>query len=239
MADPRRVEFGDFLRSRRERLTPKAVGIASGRRRRTAGLRREEVAELAGIGVDWYVRLEQGRTVSPSMTTIDALARALRLSRAEHAHLRALARDADRRAFTIETVPEQIRRLIDGLNQPAYVTGRRWDLLVWNAAAEEVFGFGRLAEADRNVLLCMFVNPATRALFGEGWAEEAKRMVAQFRATHDVWAGDPAFIALLDRLRQGSPEFSRWWGAHEVRSTASGRKVLHHPKKGALHFEYA
>src|SRR5262249_14442662 len=117
--------------------------------------------------------------------------------------------------------------------------GRRWDLLVWNAAAEEVFGFGRLAEADRNVLLCMFASSATRSLFGEGWAEEAKRMVAQFRATHDVWAGDPAFIALLERLRQGSPEFSRWGGAHEVRSTASGRKVLHHPKKGALHFEYA
>src|SRR5579871_2273358 len=125
MADPRRVEFGDFLRSRRERLNPKSVGITSGRRRRTSGLRREEVAELAGIGVDWYIRLEQGRTVNPSITTVDALARALRLSKAEHAHLRALARDADRRAFVIETVPDQIRRLIDSLNQPAYVTGRR------------------------------------------------------------------------------------------------------------------
>ena len=91
MADPRRSEFGDFLRSRREKLTPKAVGLPPGRRRRTAGLRREEVAELAGIGVDWYIRLEQGRTVSPSVTTIDALARALRLSKAEHAHLRALS----------------------------------------------------------------------------------------------------------------------------------------------------
>src|ERR1700744_1940259 len=109
MADPRRVEFGDFLRSRRERLSPKSVGLASGRRRRTAGLRREEVAELAGIGVDWYIRLEQGRTVSPSVTTVDALARALRLSKAEHAHLRALARDPDRRVFSIETVPDAIR----------------------------------------------------------------------------------------------------------------------------------
>ena len=239
MADARRVEFGDFLRSRRERVSPKSVGIASGRRRRTAGLRREEVAELAGIGVDWYIRLEQGRTVSPSVTTIDALARALRLSKAEHAHLRALARDADRRAFAVEVVPDQIRRLLDGLNQPAYVTGRRWDLLAWNKIAEEVFAFSRLAEADRNVLLCMFNNPATRKLFGAGWTDEARRMVAQFRATHDVWAGDPAFIALLERLRQGSPEFSRWWGAHDVRSTSSGRKLLHHPKEGALHFEYA
>ncbi len=239
MADPRRLEFGDFLRSRRERLSPKALGLATGRRRRTAGLRREEVAELAGIGVDWYIRLEQGRTVSPSVTTIDALARALKLSKAEHAHLRALARDPDRRAFSIETVPDAIRRLLDGLNQPAYVTGRRWDLLAWNVAAEDIFGFSRLADGDRNILLGMFTEPKMRTLFGAGWADEARRMVAQFRATHDIWAGDPAFLALLERLRRGSPEFSRWWGAHDVRGTASGRKVLHHATKGRLQFEYA
>src|SRR5882757_2647663 len=108
MADPRRSEFGDFLRSRREKLSPKAVGLPGGRRRRTAGLRREEVAELAGIGVDWYIRLEQGRTVSPSVTTIDALARALRLGKAEHAHLRALTRHGDRRPFVRETVPPTV-----------------------------------------------------------------------------------------------------------------------------------
>src|SRR5580693_5839870 len=141
MADRSRNELGDFLRSRRERLTPRSAGLAAGRRRRTPGLRREEVAELAGIGVDWYIRLEQGRTVSPSVTTIDALARALRLGKAEHAHLRALASDADRRAFSREIVPDAIRRLVDNLNQPAYVTGRRWDVLAWNAAAEEIFAF--------------------------------------------------------------------------------------------------
>jgi hypothetical protein len=105
--------------------------------------------------------------------------------------------------------------------------------------AEEIFAFSRLVEADRNVLLCMLTNPQKRKLFGAGWADEARRMVAQFRATHDVWAGDPAFIALLEALRQGSPEFSRRWGAHDVRGTSSGRKLLHHPKQGALHFEYA
>jgi transcriptional regulator with XRE-family HTH domain len=239
MADARRVEFGDFLRSRRAKLTPKSVGLPIGRRRRTAGLRREEVAELAGIGVDWYIRLEQGRTVNPSVTTVDSLARALRLSKAEHAHLRTLARNADAHAFVIETVPETIRRMLDGLNQPAYITGRRWDLLAWNAAAEEVFAFSRLREEDRNVLLTMLTNPRTRKLFGASWTEEARRMVAQFRASHDVWAGDPAFNALLERLRQGSPEYSRWWRAHEVRATAAGRKTLNHPKKGVLQFEYA
>src|ERR1700755_431663 len=124
--NPRQSELGDFLRSRREKLTPKAVGLPIGRRRRTPGLRREEVAELAGIGVDWYIRLEQGRSVSPSVTTIDSLARALRLTRR-----------VDRRAFVRETVPATLKRIVNGLTQPAYITGRRWDVLCWNEAAED------------------------------------------------------------------------------------------------------
>jgi PAS domain-containing protein len=239
MSDTSRSGLGDFLRSRREKLRPEAVGLANGRRRRTPGLRREEVAELAGIGVDWYTRLEQGRTVSPSVTTVDALARALRLGAAEHAHLRALARPARRRAFVREVVPDAIRRLVENLNQPAYVTGRRWDILAWNAAAAEVFDWGGVAEADRNILAWMLTSPDARRLFGAAWAEDAKRMVAQFRATHDLWAGDPAFIDLLKRLRHGSPEFAAWWKAHDIRGVSSGRKLLTHPTKGVLHFLYA
>ena len=216
------------------------MGLANGRRRRTPGLRREEVAELAGIGVDWYIRLEQGRTVSPSATTIDALARALRLGKIEHAHLRALARNAERRAFCRESVPDTIRRLVDSLDQPAYVTGRRWDVLAWNAAAADIFtDFSRLAEADRNILVYMLIDPDARRLFGAAWADEAKRIVAQFRATHDLWADDPAFLDLLQRLRQGSPEFTTWWEAHDIRGVAAGRKLLNHPEKGLLRFEYA
>jgi transcriptional regulator with XRE-family HTH domain len=239
MADPRHGELGDFLRSRRDRLTPKAVGLPGGRRRRTVGLRREEVAELAGIGVDWYIRLEQGRSVSPSVTTVDALARALRLSKAEHAHLRALAHSAGRRPFVRETVPETIRRLVESLNQPAYVTGRRWDILAWNDAADEIFAFSRLAEDDRNILVCVLTNPDMRRLFAASWADEAERMVAEFRATHDLWAGDPAFLELLDRLRQGCPEFAPWWEAHDIRRGGAGQKQLSHPTKGLLHFAYA
>ena len=106
----RQSELGDFLRSRRQKLMPKAVGLPVGRRRRTPGLRREEVAELAGIGVDWYIRLEQGRSVSPSAATVDALARALRLTKAEHRHLTELTQNADRRSFVRETVPPAVRR---------------------------------------------------------------------------------------------------------------------------------
>jgi transcriptional regulator with XRE-family HTH domain len=238
MADPRRVEFGDFLRSRREKLSPKTVGLPAGTRRRTAGLRREEVAQLAGIGVDWYIRLEQGRTVSPSVTTVDALARALRLTKTEHAHLKALARDGDKRAFTREIVPPSIQRMIESLNQPAYITGRRWDVLAWNDAAEEVFAFGQLPERDRNTLLLVMTDKQRRKLYGASWTDIAKGMVAMFRATHDVWAGDPAFAELLTRLREGSPEFVKWWEAHEIRSTISGRKTMSHPTLGVLNFEH-
>ena len=239
LANEPRNELGDFLRSRRERLTPKAVGLALGRRRRTPGLRREEVAQLAGIGVDWYIRLEQGRSVSPSVTTVDALARALRLSKIEHAHLKALTRNPDRRAFVRETVPDALCRLVEGLSQPAYITGRRWDVLAWNTAADEIFAFSRLPEEDRNTLITMLTNPRTKALFGAGWADEAKRMVAQFRATHDLWAGDPAFRDLLERLRAGSPEFAGWWDSHDVRDPVAGRKLMSHPLKGPLRLEYA
>jgi len=234
-----RNELGDFLRSRRDRLTPKAVGLPLGRRRRTPGLRREEVAELAGIGVDWYIRLEQGRSVSPSVATVDALARALRLSKIEHAHLKALTRVAARRAFVREIVPDALSRLVEGLSQPAYITGRRWDVLVWNKAAEEIFAFGQLAEEDRNILICILTKPMTRRLFGKVWNDQARRVVAQFRATHDLWAGDAAFVDLLERLRRGCAEFDGWWKAHDVRAPAAGRKQMTHPKKGVLRFEHA
>ena len=239
MDTPTQSELADFLRSRRERLSPKMVGLPIGRRRRTPGLRREEVAELAGIGVDWYIRLEQGRSVTPSVTTIDSLARALRLSKAEHGHLRALTRQGDRRAFVRESVPAPLERMVERLNQPAYITGRRWDVLAWNQAAEEIFSFGRLPEMERNILLTVFTRPASRRLFGPAWPEEAKRILAQFRTAHDLWADDPAFRDLLQRLRAGSPEFAEWWGRHDIRQSAAGVKRLKHPTRGWVAFEHA
>lgn len=238
MTGASRSELGDFLRSRREGLSPQAVGLSPGRRRRTPGLRREEVAELAGIGVDWYIRLEQGRDVSPSATTVDALAAALCLSPAEHAHLRVLAAPPARRIFSREEVPEAIRRLVEGLPQPAYVTGRRLDLLAWNGAAECLFGFGHPDEAERNILLYMFLESRARRLFGKTWAQEAGRMVAQFRTTFDVWAGDPAFVHLVGRLQEGSVEFAALWDTHDVRAPSAGEKCLEHPEQGPRCYEY-
>lgn len=233
------TELGDFLRARRERLTPQAVGLPDGRRRRTPGLRREEVAELAGIGVDWYIRLEQGRSTSPSRSTVEALARALRLNKAEHAHLRALAQPAERPPVGQEVVSDTVRRIVESLNQPAYITGRRWDVLVWNQAADEVFAFSRVPAEQRNSLLSVFTNVQARRMFGDGWEDEARRMLAQFRRTADLYAGDPAFQDLIGRLRRDSQEFAAWWRAHDVRHPGGGRKEMHHPRKGVLRFDYA
>lgn len=153
MTDTTRTQFGDFLRSRRKKLRPGDVGLNDGRRRRTPGLRREEVAELAGIGVDWHIRLEQGRAVSPSDATLDALARALQLDNAEATHLRTLAQRSEQRAFAPESVPPAVARVVASLALPAYVTGRRWDILACNQAATELLGFDRLAAQDRNIII--------------------------------------------------------------------------------------
>ena len=198
------------------------------------------MAGLAGIGIDWYIRLEQGRTVSPSAATIDPLAAALRLDTTELAHLRALTRETDRRLFGPESVSPTIRRLVEGLNLPAYVTGRRWDILAWNTAAAELFpALIRRSPDGRNVLIYMLTDADARRLFGASWSDEAKRMIALFRTTHDLWAGDPAFQSRLLELRAGHPDFTRWWDAHDVSNAGTGRKTLRHPTNGPTKYEYA
>lgn len=232
------TELADFLRSRRARLQPPPGHAAA--RRRTRGLRREEVAERAGISTDWYVRLEQGRAVKPSHQTVEALARALQLNAQDHAHLRRLVGHAAGAAWERETVPPTLRKIVQRLPDPAYVTGRRWDLLAWNDAAADVFcDFGALPKADRNILHFVFADPRARALFGPGWADAARAMLAQFRATHDLWAGSAAFAELVDRLHRANASFAAWWQDHDIRAPSSGRKTLHHPVRGVLRFDHA
>lgn len=233
-------QLGEFLRSRRAKLRPHDVGLNSLRRRRAPGLRRDEVAQLAGISVEWYVKLEQGRAVSPSASTISALGRALRLSSAELSHLRALAETPDRKAFETEVVPDTINHLVASLQQPAYVLGQRWDILAWNeAAAHLLTDFGLLPAEERNILLYMLTDPATRRLFGETWEDEARRMISLFRVSHDLWAGDAAFGSLVEQLRKRCPEFDQWWTSHDVGAPISGVKTLAHPVQGDLKFRFA
>lgn len=232
--------FGYFLRSRRMRLAPDAANGVTRQRRRTPGLKREEVAQRAGISAEWYVKLEQGRAVSPSTETVEALGQALRLDGVEFAHLRSLAAAAGRQPFRRETVPASLGRIIASLPEPAYLTGQRWDILTWNGATAALFGdFGQLPSDDRNILHWMLTDPAARRVFGQTWAAEARRMVSLFRTTHDLWLGDTAFAHLVSRLYAACAEFGEWWAAHGVGAPVSGTKHLQHPILGMVDYEYA
>jgi transcriptional regulator with XRE-family HTH domain len=237
----RQKEFGNFLRSRRERLRPEDVGLPNGFRRRTPGLRRDEVALLAGVGTTWYTWLEQGRDVRPSAEALTALSKALRLDPAESRHLFALA---DRpspvvRATGPEHVPESLIRMLNSMTeQPAYAIGRRWDVLAWNQAAVAVFGdFSRLDGDARNLMHMMFANESHRRLLVE-WEKVALMSLAMFRADTARYAGDPDFERLIALLKKASPEFDAWWPRHDVRHQASTVKRIRHPTAGLLAFEH-
>ena len=220
--------LGAFLRSRRERLNPEAFGFASFGRRRTPGLRRDEVAELAGISVEWLTKLEQGRAIAPPLATADALARALHLDAVDRAHLHRLA-GSRAEPFARERVPAGLRALVCGIAEPAYVIGRRWDVLAWNAPMKKLFDFGSLPLEQRNILHYVLTDPAAKTLFGGGWAAEARRITALFRATFDLFARDPAFLELVARVDAGCASFHDWWSDHDVIAPKSGTKMLHGP----------
>ena len=238
----RRAELADFLRRRRESIQPGQVGLPNGGRRRTPGLRREEVALLAGVGTTWYTWLEQGRDVRASLDVLDALSRALHLTPAERTHLILLGRGEEPPPckYSTERVSAPIKRLIENLGvNPAYVLGRRWDYLAWNDAAKALFGdFGAIPRGERNHVWLHFMDPARRELFSD-WERGARLMVARFRSDHARHLGDPAFEQLIAALRKSSPEFCREWKRHEVARSGAGRKELHHPVAGLLVFEHA
>jgi transcriptional regulator with XRE-family HTH domain len=236
-----REEFADLLRSRRDRLTPADVGLPQGTRRRTAGLRREEVAQLAGVSTTYYTFLEQGRDVRPSQQVLTALATALRLSAAERAHLFQLAGvtlPADPGAQA-ETVAPPLSAMVDRLDPwPAYLKGRRWDVLAANRAARALFADWQAHElGDRNLLWWMFTDPAARKVYVR-WEQEAAAMLARFRAAAARRPDDPDFTGLIDRLHRASPEIRSWWPRHDVAPVSGGTKQLHHPDLGDVTFEH-
>jgi transcriptional regulator with XRE-family HTH domain len=239
----RREELADFLRTRRASLKPEDVGLSNGGRRRTPGLRREEVAMLAGVGTTWYTWLEQGRDVRASLDVLEALARALRMTPTERTHLVLLGRGEEPPPSKppAERVSTTLRRLIGNLGpNPAFVLGRRWDYLAWNPAAAALLGdLGSIPRAARNHIWLTFMDPARRELFVD-WKRSHLTLVAKFRADSARHLGDPAFDELILRLRRSSPEFSRAWQRHEVaHGVGEGRKVLRHPEVGQLAFEHA
>ncbi|MET3577791.1 transcriptional regulator with XRE-family HTH domain [Mesorhizobium robiniae] len=239
--DSRRRELGAFLRSRRERLTPSDTGIQTGLRRRTPGLRREEVAMIAGVGTTWYTWLEQGREVRPSVEVLSALSQALRLDAAEKRHLFILAgrQQPERRVEAPEKVDGPLLHMLQSLMlQPAYVVGRRWDVLAWNPAAAAVFGDYGLLEGDaRNIVHMVFTSPHHRRLLVD-WEELARAVIASFRAESAKYVGDPDFERLIALMTRSSPEFRTWWPLRDVARELSGVKHVRHPTAGSMAFEH-
>lgn len=236
----RRAELADFLRTRRETLDPVSVGLQPGPRRRTPGLRREEVAQLSGVSHTWYTWLEQRRDITVSRQVLDSLARALRLSTVERRHLFALADVAlpDER-LARPVVTDTLRRLVDTLDpNPAHVISPWWDLLAWNRTYSALLGgLEHRAEEERNSLWLLFTDPATRSLLVD-WNAEARQILGQFRANTATYPGDPRATALVDALDEASAEFRTLWAEHPVKGFQPSRKRFNHAIAGRLDLDY-
>lgn len=236
-----RQELADFLRTRRARLRPSDAGLLNGTRRRTPGLRREEVALLANIGVTWYTRLEQGAPINVSPAVLASIADALQLTEHEREHLFVLAghRPADAGVAETEHVSEVLQRVLDALDPyPAVIRGRRYDVLAWNRAAVEIFGdYGAMDKWHRNSVWRFFMDPAARTCMPRSH-ESASKFVAQFRGVAAKYLDDAGFQELIDALLGGSADFRRYWSQHDVRGTTAGFKTLYHPRLGELRLEY-
>jgi len=231
-----RAELRDFLRKSRARVTPRDVGLPAGGKRRTPGLRREEVAVLAGVGESWYAWLEQGRDINVSDRVLDAVAGALLLTEPERAHLYRLAGlQPPPRAHGAEVIADpRLQRVVDGWgDSPAYVIDRRWDIVVANAAARAVFA---LREEDHNCVVAFFTNPHSRDRYPNR-PEVAEFVVSQFRADAARFPGDERFPRLVARLCAESPEFAELWARHEVSVDHPRERLVDHPVVGRLELE--
>ncbi|MDT9698882.1 helix-turn-helix transcriptional regulator [Streptomyces sp. P17] len=236
----RRAELSEFLRTRRARLKPEDVGLPDyGRHRRVPGLRREELAQLAGVSVAYYTRLEQGNGRNVSAEVLDSIARALRLSDAEHAHLTHLAKPKQHKKKAgparAQQVRPALRHLLDSMaDVPAYISGRRSDVLAWNRMASALFGdWGELPAQERNWARLVFLNPAYRELFVD-WDQKAYDIVSYLRMDAGCHPDDPLLSALVGELSVKSEEFRRLWATHDVKEKSYGVKRLRHPLVGEL-----
>lgn len=235
-------QVAELLRSRRERLKPGDVGLPSGIRRRTRGLRREEVAQLASISTTYYTFLEQGRNVHPSRQVLDALAKALRLDTAERAHLHQLVHGvtaADPPAGEEELDPA-VAALVERLDPfPTYVTGRCWDVLAANRAARALWAdWPALPATERNMLWWTFTTSEAQSVLVD-WAEEAQALLARFRLASARFPADPQFASLTERLQEASPDARAWWPRHDIAPLSPGTKLLRHPQLGVVELTYA
>jgi transcriptional regulator with XRE-family HTH domain len=231
-----RRELGAFFRTHRERLTPATLGLDPGVRRRTPGLRREELAQLAGVSTTWYTWIEQGRDVSVSPGALVRLARTMRLTAAERAYLFDLSgkRDPEVPHEQPETIPPELATIVAALATPAYALDRAWDAQAWNAPAEHLFS-GWLDGSERNLLRYVFLDPIARQLI-DNWSLRARRLVAEFRADYSHHLAAQELRSLVEDLQTVSSDFAAAWRAHDVLEREGGERVFNHPRDGRLSY---
>ncbi|PWK81120.1 helix-turn-helix protein [Lentzea atacamensis] len=236
-SEQRRHELGVFLRSRRARLTPAEVGLSDTRRRRTPGLRREELALLAGMSATWYTYLEQGRDVQASDQVLGALASALRLGRSERDHLFRLA-GRTAAVYVDQPLPPEVAGVPTLLQpHPAYIIDGSYDVLSHNQAAAELFPNLTVTRDRPNFARWVFAEPVARHVLVD-WEPEARALLARLRTFADRHATDPRFTRLIEDLHDASPEVRTWWPQYDVQVRHSGRKRLRHPDLGEIDYAY-
>lgn len=238
--EAQRRALADFLRAHRARLRPDLVGLPQGPRRRTPGLRREEVAQLAGISATWYAWLEQGRDVSASPDALARLARTLKLTPAERTYLFELAGKRDPAAGGAANDPDRmpagLASTLEAIAVPAYLLDRTWTARAWNGPAARLFTDWLGRDGDRNLLRYVFLDPAARRFIAD-WDDRARRVVAEFRTDHSRHLDAPELRSLVDDLRARSSDFRQLWDEQSVTAREGGVRTFEHPLDGPLRYD--
>ena len=236
-----RQELSAFLKTRRARISPGDVGLPSGDGRRIRGLRREEVAALAGVGLTWYTWLEQGREIQVSTAFLENLARTLKLTFAERAHLFALAQHRPPplpRAVATSSAPERLQIILDAIDKPAYARNNRFDVIAWNAANTRMFGdFASIPPEQRNVIRLLFTRSHYRRTI-KNWEVDARGLIAKLRLNAAQAADSEGFATLISELSSISADFCRLWAEHAVSDLGEGVTHFSSPRQGATEFQH-
>ncbi len=236
-----RAGLADFLKTRRARLHPEQFDLPMAGRRRTPGLRREELAQLVGMGVSWYTWLEQGRAIQVSDQVLSRLAAILQLNEEERRHLFCLAGHSIPGSWQPGTErltqPAISQGMLDAFSYPAHLVDRHLTIVAWNESANRVFGeYTTRSPRERNIVWFAFTHPLARALFAN-WEQAARATMALLRARSDYYADDAWFAELIADLQRSSSEFRAWWPEHEILSTCRTPTILNHPQVGRLAFQ--
>jgi len=240
MDQQERKLLGEFLKTRRERLSPEQFGLPAGQRRRTPGLRREEVAQLAGVSVTWYTWIEQGRDIGFSAEVLESLARVFQLLPHEKEHLFTLAGKQSGQPQIADDggITPSLQQILDHQQHyPAYLMDRYWNIPAWNQTACTLFGdFAKMPKFERNMVWYTLVRPETRQLV-INWEQRAQRLIAEFRADCSKYLTDPWLKEFLNRLNEQCPEFDQWWSQYDILTREGGRRDFDHPEVGRLALE--